>query len=157
MIHGVESVVSGYAGGHIENPSYEQVSTGITGHAEVVELTFDPSVIKYSDILDIFWAIHDPTQKDRQGYDVGTQYRSIILYMNDEQKRLAEKSKVEVQKLWDDPVLTEIVPLKRFYPAEKYHQNYYKNHPEAGYCQVIINPKLAHLRQKFATHLNAES
>lgn len=156
MVNGVESVVSGYAGGEMENPRYEQVGTGRTGHAEVVQLTFDPKVVTFSDILDVFWVIHDPTQKDRQGNDVGPQYRSVILYENDEQKKIAEQSKAKIQKLWDNPVLTEIKPLVHFYPAEEYHQNYYQTHPEAAYCQVIINPKLAHLRQKRASLLKPE-
>lgn len=153
MIEGVESVASGYAGGDQPDPSYERVSSGTTGHAEVVQVTFDPKIITLEDILDVFWAIHNPTTKDRQGNDIGTQYRSIILYADDEQKALAEEKKVEISKLWPDPVLTEIVPLKNFYKAEDYHQNYYRNNPDQGYCQVVINPKLAKLREKFATRL----
>jgi len=152
-ITGVESVVSGYAGGHVPDPSYERVSTGTTGHAETVSITYDPDVISYSDILDIFWTIHNPTTPNRQGNDVGTQYRSVIFYTDDEQKRLAEASKAEVAKLWPDPVVTEIVPLEQFFKAEDYHQNYYRNHPEAAYCQVVINPKLHKLREKFAARL----
>jgi peptide-methionine (S)-S-oxide reductase len=152
-IAGVESVVSGYAGGHVPNPSYEQVSSGTTGHAETVRVTYDPDVISYSDILEIFWTIHNPTTPNRQGNDVGTQYRSVIFYESDQQKRLAEASKAEIAKLWPDPVVTEITSLKRFYKAEDYHQNYFRNHPEAAYCQVVINPKLHKLREKFASRL----
>jgi peptide-methionine (S)-S-oxide reductase len=157
MVKGVESVISGYAGGQLDDPHYMQIETGLTGHAQVVELSFNPRVITYRDILDVFWVIHDPTQKDRQGYDVGPQYRSIILYTNDEQGHIAEESKAKIQKLWDKPVLTEIKPLVKFYRAEEYEQNYYRNHPEVAYCQVVINPKLAHLREKRASLLKSES
>ncbi len=153
QIKGVEKVVSGYAGGEVPDPTYEQVSGGATGHAEVNQITFDPAVIGYGDILEIFWTIHDPTTPDRQGNDIGPQYRSIILYASDAQKQAAEQSKAAVAKLWPNPIVTEIVPLEKFYPAEDYHQNYFNNHPEAAYCQVVINPKLAKLRQKFESRL----
>ncbi|MDB5178549.1 MAG: Peptide methionine sulfoxide reductase msrA [Patescibacteria group bacterium] len=156
-IEGIGRVVSGYAGGQVPNPSYEQVSGGATGHAEVVQLTFHPNVVTYADILDIFWAIHDPTTPGRQGHDVGPQYRSIILYADDEQKRLAESSKQHIQTLWPQPVITEIVPLEAFYPAEKYHQNYFRSHPEQAYCQAVINPKLQKLREKFHDRLKQEA
>ncbi len=152
-IRGIESVVSGYAGGQTPDPSYEQVCNGTTGHAEVVQLRFDPATIVYSDILDIFWAIHNPTTPGRQGNDVGPQYRSIILYGSPEQEREAKESKKAVQELWADPVLTEIVSLEAFYPAEDYHQNYFRNHPNQAYCQAVINPKLVHLRQTFKKYL----
>jgi peptide-methionine (S)-S-oxide reductase len=153
LIQGVEGIVSGYAGGEAHNPTYEQVVMGTTGHAEVVQVTFDSKTISYKDILDIFWAIHNPTTLNRQGNDVGTQYRSVIFYENDEQKSAAEQSKQEVAKLWPDPIVTEIVPLEKFYRAEEYHQNYFKNHPEQAYCQIVINPKLEKLRQKFEAKL----
>ncbi len=153
MVEGVESVVSGYAGGHVEEPTYEQVSGGATGHAEVVKVDFNPEVIDLDAILEIFWAVHDPTTPNRQGYDIGSQYRSIILFADDEQKRLAEASMQAIANLWPGPIVTEIVPLEHFYEAESYHQNYFRNNPEQGYCQAIINPKLAKLRQHFASRL----
>jgi peptide-methionine (S)-S-oxide reductase len=154
-VEGVASVVSGYAGGHRADPTYEQVCSGSTGHAEVVQVEFDPQTLPYADVLDVFWAIHDPTSLNRQGADVGTQYRSIILYHDDGQKRIAESSRDAVRQLWSRPVVTEIVPLDVFYPAEEYHQDYYARNPEQGYCQVVINPKLAKLRQRFAARLRA--
>lgn len=153
LINGVENVIPGYAGGEVENPTYMQVQSKTTGHAEVIKVTFDPKAISYDDILDIFWAIHDPTTLNRQGNDVGPEYRSIILYMNDEQKKIAFGSKEKTQKLWDDPIVTEIKPLKEFYEAEAEHHNYFKQHPENAYCQVVINPKLEKLRKKFAAKL----
>lgn len=153
MIAGVTKVTSGYAGGDVVNPSYEAVCGGRTGHAEVVQVEFDPAAITLADVLEIFWTIHNPTTLNRQGNDVGTQYRSIILYSNDEQRKIAETSKRAVAGLWDKPIVTEIKPLETFYPAEPEHQNYFRNHPERAYCQVIINPKLAKLRQKFADRL----
>ena len=153
MVEGIEAVVSGYAGGHLDNPTYERVSLGSTGHAEVVMVTFDPGIIDLPAVLEIFWGIHDPTTPDRQGPDVGPLYRSIILYSSDEQKRLAEASREDIAKLWPNPVVTEIVPLEHFYEAESYHQNYFRNHPEQGYCQVVINPKLAKFRQHFASRI----
>jgi peptide-methionine (S)-S-oxide reductase len=157
QIKGIESVVSGYAGGDTVNPTYEQIERAGTGHAQVVKLTFDPSIITFADVLDIFWAIHDPTTKDRQNYDVGPQYRSIILYTSDEQRDIAETSRDAIAKKWPNPITTEIKPLEHFYEAEAYHQNYFKNHPERAYCQIIINPKLAKLREKFATRLRADA
>lgn len=149
LINGVTEVVSGYAGGQLKDPDYYAVSGGQTGHAEVVKVTFDPAVISLEDILDIFWAMHDPTTQDRQGNDVGSQYRSAIYYTTDDQKPVIDKSLASVAKLWDNPIVTEVKELNQFYPAEAEHQNYFTKHPEAGYCQVIINPKLAKLRQKF--------
>ena len=152
-IEGVVGVVSGYAGGHTDNPTYERVCGGGTGHAEVVQVTFDPSVLLYMDVLDIFWAIHNPTTPNRQGYDVGDGYRSIILYEGDAQRTEAEASRDRVAKLWPNPVVTEIAPLTAFYQAEDYHQNYFRSNPERAYCQAIINPKLVHLREAFSHRL----
>ncbi|PIR43932.1 peptide-methionine (S)-S-oxide reductase [candidate division WWE3 bacterium CG10_big_fil_rev_8_21_14_0_10_32_10] len=148
-LRGVNSVVSGYAGGSVKNPTYDQVSTGNTGHAEVVEVLYNSSVVKLEDLLEVFFTIHDPTSLNKQGADVGTQYRSIILYTNANQKILAEKVKTEFQKCFDKPIVTEIVPLQNFYKAEEYHQNFYKNNPNYGYCQVVINPKLEKFRKKY--------
>ena len=153
MVEGVEAVTSRYAGGHAQDPAYQQVSRGNTGHAEVVRVEFDAKVIPLAAVLEIFWGIHDPTTPNRQGHDIGPQYRSIILYSNDEQKRLAEASKSEIAKLWPDPVVTEILPLEHFYEAEKDHQNYFRNNPQQGYCQAVINPKIAKLRQHFSARL----
>lgn len=152
-ITGVTQVVSGYAGGHQPDPTYEQVCSGTTGHAEVVKVTFDPSVISYDDILDIFFTIHNPTTPNRQGADVGTNYRSIILYTSPEQHMIAKAKLHAIAALWSDPVVTELVPLETFYEAEPHHQNYFKNHPAAAYCTIVINPKLAKLRAAFASRL----
>lgn len=143
---GVQSVVSGYAGGTKPNPTYEEVCTGKTGHAEVAQITFDPTKISYDQLLEMFWQAHDPTTLNRQGADVGTQYRSVIFYHDEKQKAAAEKSKAAAQKAFDDPMVTEIVPLKQFYPAENYHQEYYRNHQNAPYCTFIIKPKLKKLK-----------
>lgn len=148
MLPGVLKVVSGYAGGHKENPTYEEVCSKTTGHAEVVQIEFDPSKITYKDLIEWFWLAHDPTTLNRQGADEGTQYRSIILYHSDEQKKIAEQSKAEAQKDWSDPIVTEIVPLKKFYPAEDYHQDYFAKNPLQGYCRVVVSPKVAKFRQK---------
>jgi peptide-methionine (S)-S-oxide reductase len=146
---GVKSVVSGYAGGAVPNPTYKQVCSGETGHAEVVQLEFDPQQIGYEKLLDVFWAAHDPTTLNRQGNDHGTQYRSIILYENEAQKVAAEKSKVAAQADFKDPIVTQIEPLKIFYKAEDYHQNYYnQNANQNPYCAVVIRPKLQKLLQK---------
>lgn len=147
-IPGVRSVVSGYAGGKTEEPTYREVCTGETGHAEVVHIEFDPDQVTYSELLALFWKAHDPTTLNRQGADVGTQYRSIILYHNEEQRKIAEQSKESAAKRLDGSIVTEIVPLGKFYPAEEYHQNYYANNPHAGYCRVVIQPKLAKLGLK---------
>ncbi|HEX6983695.1 MAG TPA: peptide-methionine (S)-S-oxide reductase MsrA [Balneolaceae bacterium] len=151
-VKGVKSVVAGYAGGHVENPTYRQVSTGTTGHAEVTRVTFDPSVISYGELLEVFWHTHNPTTKNRQGADVGPQYRSVIFYHNEKQKEVAEKSlkKTDQSGLWDNPIVTEIEPLKNYSKAENYHQNYYENNPNAGYCQVVIAPKLKKFREEFS-------
>jgi peptide-methionine (S)-S-oxide reductase len=149
-LKGVQSVEAGYSGGTVENPSYEQVCAGTTGHKEVAKIIFDPSVITYEQLLDVFWTIHDPTSMDRQGEDAGEQYRSVIYYLNDDQKAEAEKSKKEVAPtLWDKPIVTEIGPLVNFYGAEEYHQEYYDNNPYAGYCQAIISPKVVKFSSKF--------
>jgi peptide-methionine (S)-S-oxide reductase len=156
-LRGVQGSVSGYAGGAAPNPTYEQVCSGRTGHAEVIQLTFDPAQISYADILGVFFTMHDPTTLNRQGADTGTQYRSIILTHSDEQARIARevKAEIEAQGLWADPVVTEIVPLEIFYPAEAYHQDYYAKNPYNGYCRAVINPKLAKLRKVYAERLKA--
>jgi peptide-methionine (S)-S-oxide reductase len=148
---GVQDVVSGYAGGKVKDPSYEEVSGGGTGHAEVVQIHFDPSQISFEDILGIYFTIHDPTTLNRQGHDVGTQYRSVIFYLNDEQKKTAEKIMKELteQKLYEDPIVTELLPLDTFYAAEDYHQHYFSKNPEQAYCQIVIMPKLIKFREKF--------
>ena len=152
-IEGVIQVVSGYAGGVVADPSYETVLGGQTGHAEVVQVHFDTATISYSDVLDVFWAIHNPTTLNQQGNDIGTQYRSIILYDGDTQKNASQVSRDKIANLWDNEVITEIKPLEAFYPAEDYHQNYFRTNPQRAYCQAVINPKLAHLRQVFAGRL----
>jgi peptide-methionine (S)-S-oxide reductase len=145
---GVISVTSGFAGGTTENPTYEDVCTETTGHAEVTEIVFDPARISYAKLLEVFWQAHDPTTLNRQGADEGTSYRSIILYHDEKQKLIAEKSKLEAQRDFRDPIVTEIVPLKKFYKAEDYHQEYYDNNPGNGYCRVVIAPKLEKLESK---------
>jgi peptide-methionine (S)-S-oxide reductase len=155
QVEGVQDVVSGYTGGQGVNPSYQEVCTGRTGHAEAVQVEYDPSVISYPDILEIFWTIHDPTTLNRQGADVGSQYRSAIYYSNNEQKAAAEASRDDVQKLWNNPVVTEITPLPEFYPAEGYHQDYYAKNPGQGYCAAVINPKLKKLREHHSARLKA--
>ena len=148
---GVERVESGYAGGHLPNPTYEQVCTGATGHAEVVQVTFDPAVIPYRDLLRIFFTMHDPTTLNRQGADVGTQYRSAIFYHSPAQKADAEAAIAEVaaSEVWPGRIVTQVVPLDVFYPAEEYHRDYYRQNPRQGYCQIVIAPKVAKLRKEF--------
>jgi len=146
---GVQSALSGYAGGARKNPSYEQVCSGATGHAEVVEVTYDPTLIRYEEILDIFWAIHNPTTLNAQGADRGTQYRSVIYYYSEDQKEKALLSISEAQKQWDDPIVTELSPAPEFYSAEAYHQNYYTEHPTQGYCYAVIAPKIQKFMTKF--------
>jgi peptide-methionine (S)-S-oxide reductase len=157
-LKGVESVTSGYAGGEMENPDYHSVSTGETGHAEVVQAEFDPAQINYRDLLNVFFAMHDPTTLNRQGNDVGEQYRSVIFYTTPEQKTAAQEfiKQLTADQVFDDPIITEVEPLRKFYKAENYHQNYYDTNPAQPYCQVVINPKLAKLRQKFAPLLRPE-
>ncbi|MGA2244136.1 MAG: peptide-methionine (S)-S-oxide reductase MsrA [Verrucomicrobiota bacterium] len=144
---GVISVTSGFAGGTTENPTYREVCTESTGHAEVTEIAFDPAKISYARLLEVFWQAHDPTTLNRQGADEGTSYRSIILYRDEKQKLIAEKSKLEAQKNFGNPIVTEIVPLKKFYQAEDYHQQYYDQNSSQGYCQMVIAPKLKKLEQ----------
>jgi peptide-methionine (S)-S-oxide reductase len=155
QLRGVEKVESGYAGGDVPNPTYQQVCSGTTGHAEVVQVTFDPSVLSYGDLLDVFFAIHDPTTLNRQGYDVGTQYRSAVFYHTPEQKRAAEAKIAELNAagVWDVPLVTEVVPLREFYRAEDYHQQYFRNNPGQGYCQAVVAPKVAKFRKRFANRL----
>jgi len=154
-LKGVERVVSGYAGGTVENPTYEQVCSGRTGHAEVVQITYDPQLVSFRDLLDVFFTIHDPTTKDRQGTDVGPQYRSIILHHDAGQKAEAERAIAELREkgVWRAPVVTEIVPLEKFYPAESYHQDYFENNPGQGYCRIVIAPKVAKFRQQYLAKL----
>ena len=149
-LRGVTKVVSGYAGGARANPSYEQVCTGATGHAEVVQITFDPQQISYHDLLEVFFSVHDPTTLNRQGADVGTQYRSVIFAHTPEQRHIAERTiaEVDAQKIWDDPIVTQVVDAPEFYAAEAYHQNYYLNNPNQGYCRVVIAPKVAKFRSQ---------
>ena len=154
-LRGVERVVSGYAGGTVENPTYEQVCGGRTGHAEVVQIFYDPQLVSFRDLLDVFFTIHDPTTKDRQGADVGPQYRSIILYHDAEQKVAAERAIAELREkgVWRAPVVTEVVALEKFYPAEAYHQDYYEQNPRQRYCQIVIAPKVAKFRQQYLAKL----
>ncbi len=154
-LQGVSRVVSGYAGGHIANPTYQQVCSGNTGHAEVAQITFDPSVVSYKEILTVFFTIHDPTTLNRQGADVGTQYRSVIFYHDLQQKRIAEEliAELEAEKIWPQPIVTEVTALEIFYEAEDYHQDYYKYNSDQPYCRVVISPKVAKFRQAFAHKL----
>ncbi|MCF6154341.1 MAG: peptide-methionine (S)-S-oxide reductase MsrA [Candidatus Brocadia sp.] len=148
-LEGVEQAESGYSGGWVDDPTYEQVCTGKTGHAEVVQVTFEPKVISLKEILKIFFTVHDPTTLNRQGQDVGTQYRSVIFYHSQEQKAVAEQviQEIQTEKLWSDPIVTEIVPFKVFYKAEDYHQEYYKLNPGQAYCRIIIAPKIKKFRE----------
>lgn len=156
MLKGVLSVEPGYAGGQKENPTYEEVSSGKTGHAEVTKIEYDPRIVSLNTLLTVFFATHDPTTIDRQGNDVGEQYRSIILYSTDEQKKISENFIKELQdsSIEGNPIVTEVKMLEKFYPAEDYHKNYYENHKNQSYCQVIINPKLKKVQEKFADLLN---
>lgn len=156
---GVHSVVSGYAGGTVENPTYEEVCNGATGHAEVTRIKYDPGVIAFDELMGVFWKTHDPTTLNRQGNDVGTQYRSVIFYHDDEQKQLAEKYKEELDKSgsWDKPIVTEISPLTNFYPAEDYHQDYYNNNPNQGYCAFVIAPKVEKFEKVFKHKLKSKN
>lgn len=156
-LDGVTQVVSGYSGGRRPDPTYEQVCSGASGHAEVVQVTFDPSRVSYRDILEVFFTIHDPTTKDRQGNDFGPQYRSVIFWHDEAQKRIAEEVIAEftAEKVFDDPIVTEVAKLEAFYPAEAYHQNYYRQHRVQPYCAFVITPKLAKFRKKFAERVKA--
>lgn len=155
QLKGVQKVISGYTGGRIENPTYEIVCSGSSGHAEVVEVTFDPEVLSLHDLLTIFFTLHDPTTLNRQGADIGTQYRSAIFFTKPEQEKIAQELMQEItdQHLWPDPLVTTLESLNTFYPAEEYHQNYFKNHPEQMYCQVVIVPKVAKLRKLYTEKL----
>ena len=157
-LKGVAKVESGYSGGKIDNPTYEQVCSGNTGHAEVTQITFDPEIISFEDILKVFWHTHDPTTLNRQGADVGTQYRSVIFYHTDLQMETAEKSKKETNTsgLWSNPIVTEISPLTNYFPAEIYHQDYYFNNPGKGYCSMVIAPKLQKFYKEFSHLLKEE-
>jgi len=152
---GVESVVVGYSGGSEPNPTYQQVSSKTTGHAKVVKITFDPNLISFVEILKIFFTYHDPTTLNRQGADVGPQYRSAMFYQNEDQKTAAEQvvQEIEAEKVWSDPIVTEIVPFEQFFIAEEYHQDYFKQNPYQGYCQVVIAPKVAKFRKNYADQL----
>lgn len=155
QLRGVTKVESGYSGGHVRNPGYEAVCTGTTGHAEVVQVSFDPAVISYRDLLGVFFTLHDPTTLNRQGGDIGTQYRSAIFYHDDAQRRVAEavKAELEAEHVFDDPIVTEIVPLDAFYAAEEYHREYYRRNPNQPYCRAVIAPKVAKLRSKYLEKL----
>lgn len=155
QLEGVEKIESGYAGGHAVNPTYRDVCTGTTGHAEVVQVTFDPSVISFRDLLGVFFTIHDPTTKDRQGADVGPQYRSIVLYHTPEQRETAEQVIEELNRshAWGNPIVTELVPMTVFYPAERYHQDYYANNANQPYCQIVVAPKVAKVRKAYFDRL----
>jgi peptide-methionine (S)-S-oxide reductase len=154
-LRGVEDVVSGYSGGSTPNPSYEMVCTGTTGHAEAVQITFDSNIISFKQILQVFFTIHDPTTLNRQGPDTGTQYRSAIFYHTPEQKAIAEQliAELESSRVWDHPIVTEVKPFERFYPAETYHQEYFRRNPDQAYCRIVIAPKVAKFRQHFLEKL----
>ena len=158
QLKGVTDVVSGYAGGTVPNPSYEQVCTGSTGHAEVVQVTFDPSEISFRDILEVYFSIHDPTTLNRQGADVGTQYRSVIFYHNERQKEIAEEmiEELEAEGAFEDPIVTQVDPLDAFYPAESYHQEYYQNNPRRPYCRVVITPKVKKFQKNYGDMLKVK-
>lgn len=157
-LEGVVKVESGYSGGQVENPTYKQVCTGATGHAEVLRITYDPKVITYDELLEVFWATHDPTTLNRQGNDVGTQYRSVIFYHNDEQKQLAEKylKELDASGAYDRPIVTQIEPIKNYYPAEDYHQNYFENNGGEPYCRYVVAPKVEKFRKVFKNKLKSE-
>ncbi len=154
-LEGVKSVESGYSGGQVKNPSYKEVCNGTTGHAEVIRLTYDPKTISFDELLEVFWKTHDPTTLNRQGNDVGTQYRSAVFYHNDDQKNIAEsyKSRLNAEKVYPDPIITEISPLINYYPAEDYHQNYFNQNAGQGYCQYVIQPKLEKFEKVFKDKL----
>ena len=158
QLRGVTRVESGYAGGHVANPTYQQVCGGDTGHAEVVRVTFDPREISYRDLLTVFFTIHDPTTRDRQGGDVGPQYRSVIFYLDDRQRAEAEAviRGLEAERVWDDPIVTQLLPAPAFYPAESYHQDYFARNPRQPYCQAVVAPKVAKVRRAFLERLATE-
>lgn len=154
-VKGVYNISPGFSGGNVINPSYKEVCTGTTGHAEVVQLNFDPTIITFAEVLEIFFKTHDPTQLNRQGNDVGTQYRSVIFYHSEEQKKIASeiKDKLNKEKIWDKPIVTAIEPFENFYPAEDYHNDYYENNPAQGYCQFVITPKVDKFEKVFKQYL----
>jgi len=154
-LKGVKKVVSGYSGGKVANPTYKQVCTGLTGHAECTQITYDPELVTFAELLEVFWMTHDPTTLNRQGADSGTQYRSAIFYTDEDQKQvaIAYKAKLEKEKIWSDPIVTEITRLEKFYPAEDYHQEYYENNPNQGYCRIVITPKIEKFKKIFASKL----
>ena len=158
-ISGVHSVVSGYAGGQVPSPTYEQVCTGRTGHAEAIRIEFDPQVISYAEILEVFFKTHDPTTRNRQGADVGTQYRSVIFYHGREQKEIAQRviAELEAAEIYENPIVTELSPAPIFYPAERYHQNYYADNPHNGYCQFVVREKIAKVEKLFSQRLKQPS
>ncbi len=152
-LNGVQKVESGYAGGHVSNPTYREICTGTTGHAEVAQITYNPAMVSFEEILEVFFTVHDPTTLNRQGNDVGTQYRSVIYYHNSEQKAIAEAAKSAASELWEDPIVTEIAPLDKFYKAEEYHQNYFRDNPSQSYCVYVVGPKVKKFREKFKAKL----
>lgn len=154
-LKGVVSVTSGYSGGHTDNPTYKEVCSGTTGHAEIARIVYDDAVISFDELLEMFWFVHDPTQLNRQGNDIGTQYRSVIFYHNDEQRATAEayKQRLEAEKVWDRPIVTEISPLTNYYPAEDYHNNYFELNPGNAYCQAVVRPKVEKFRKIFAQRM----
>lgn len=157
QIKGVHKVTSGYSGGATKNPSYKEICNGDSGHAEVIQIEFEPTEVSFEELLEVFWKVHDPTTLNRQGADVGTQYRSVIFYHDETQKSVAEKSKNETDhsKLWPDPIVTEITPFQTFYPAENYHQNYFNLNSNQPYCRVVIHPKLQKFQKDFAQKLKS--
>jgi peptide-methionine (S)-S-oxide reductase len=158
QLRGVETVVVGYAGGTVPNPSYEAVCTGATGHAEAVQIEYDPEVITFRDLLDVFFTVHDPTTLNRQGADVGTQYRSAVFYHDEAQRQVVQEAirDLEAAGVWDDPIVTEVAPLDAFYRAEEYHQGYFRKNPYQGYCRVVIAPKVAKFRQRYLDRLKTK-
>ena len=158
-LNGVEMVVSGYAGGHVDDPSYSSVSSGRTGHAEVVQITFDPAVVTFKELLQVFFTIYDPTTLNRQGFDVGSQYRSAILYHDTEQKRVVDEVIKEITKaeVWDDPIVTEVAPLEAFYEAEEHHQKYFEKNPYQPYCMAVVRPKVAKFRKEYISRLKTQT
>jgi len=157
QLQGVQRVISGYMGGRVQNPTYEQVCSGRTGHVEVAEITFNPDVITYEDILEVFFTAHDPTTLNRQGNDVGEQYRSVIFYRDEEQRKIAQRVIGELNRdhVFKDPIVTTVEPASRFYPAEQYHQDYFTNHPYQPYCMFVVSPKVKKIRDKYAHRLKA--
>jgi peptide-methionine (S)-S-oxide reductase len=154
-LKGVDKAMPGYSGGHVDHPTYEQVCTGSTGHAESIQIAYDPTKIAYDDLLEVFWKTHDPTTRNRQGSDFGPQYRSVVFYHDAEQKKIAEayKSKLETEHIWPRPIVTEIIPFTKFWPAENYHQNYYNSNPSKQYCAIVITPKIEKFKKIFKDRL----